>query len=180
MRSILMPIIFLFSLIGYAQDSEERLVVPTMNFGFHANLKDFYVDLGGGAEETSTRIGAQLNFAWRPFYKKVQIHESANVIRQWREKKFFISLDVYKRLLRFGMGPKTEAHFILGAKTGYLFGDYKGTKQRPEAGITINPFGGVGFDLNGAYVAVQMLVFNDKLDSVQNQRLMVSLNLPLK
>ncbi len=149
-------------------------VLPMFTMGFHANPNDFYVDFGAGAEETNSRIGASVNFAFRPYYKKVQTAEATNIIRQWKEKKFFISLDTYKRILSVPLGTG-EASFALGAKTGYLFGDYKGTKQRPQAGFTVNPFGGFTWFVDGVYLQLSYLHFTDRLDSVPDSRLMFSI-----
>jgi hypothetical protein len=167
----------------HASAQEEKTYEPidfvtTFNLGIHANLNDFYVDFGGGIEEARTKIGAQFNFAFRPFYKKVQINESANVIRQWKEKKFFLSIDLYKRFLPFELGLM-PASFIGGVKTGYLFGNYRGTKQKPHAGITLSPFLGISFDLDGIYLQASYLYFNDKLASVPDGRLMLSFLFPI-
>lgn len=182
MYKFLLGFILLFPCLhGIAQDEpvpEQINFVSTINFGFQANLKDFYVDFGGGVEETKTKIGAQFNFAFRPFYKKVQINESGNVIRQWKEKKFFLSVDLYKRFLPFDLGLMPTS-FIGGVKTGYLFGKYRGTRQRPQAGITLSPFIGVAFDLDGVYLQASYLYFNDRLASVPDGRLMVSFLFPL-
>ena len=176
-HKIAIVLITLSSFQYWAQDDEVQTnyfeIFPTFNLGLQANLNDFYLDFGVGAEENKSRIGAQLNFAFRPFYKKVQINQEPNIIRQWKEKKYFISCDVYKRILDFELGS-ISAGFLAGVKTGYLFGDYRGTRERPKAGITVNPFVGVGLDLDGVFLQISYLQFNDRLASVPNGRLMFS------
>jgi len=151
---------------------------PTINCGILVNLQDIYIDFGAGAFEHTSKLGAQLNFAFRPYYKKVQLYEEPNIIRQWKEKKYCLSLDIYKRLLEFDLA-KINSSFLLGAKTGYLFGDYRGTRLRPKAGMTFNPFVGVSFDLNGISLDLAYLYFSDRLASVPNGRLMLSFNVIL-
>ena len=92
--------LFVSSLIGFSQEvladaqkSSESSIkfLPTLNLGTLVNFQDIYIDFGAGAFETKTKLGAQLNFAFRPYYKKVQIYEEANVIRQWKEKKYCLN-----------------------------------------------------------------------------------------
>ncbi|MBT5401912.1 MAG: hypothetical protein HOH13_08245 [Crocinitomicaceae bacterium] len=182
---------FLFSLcatVTYAQEidsagtTETKFklnVVPTISAGMHVNFQDFYLDFGAGAYDQKSRIGAQLSCSFRPFYKKVQIHQQSNIIRQWKEKKYLVSLDLYKRLLKFHLSNTLNSSFLTGAKSGYLFGDYLGTRERPKAGLTINPFVGFSIWLNGINLDVTYLFFNDRLASVPNSRLMFSLNIPI-
>jgi hypothetical protein len=89
-----------------------------------------------------------------------------------------LSLDIYKRLLQFDLA-KINASFLLGAKTGYLFGDYRGTRLRPKAGYTFNPLIGISFDLNGISLDLAYLHFSDRLASVPDGRLMLSFNVLL-
>lgn len=165
--------------MGQNESPKDIHLVPTLNMGFHVNLDDFFVDAGIGAEDRISGIGMALNFAFRPYYKKVQIHEEGNIIRQWKEKKYYLSFDLYKRLVPFSVG-NMQASFILGGKTGYLFGDYLGTKQRPKAGITFCPFGGLSMDVGGAFVQLSYLYFSDRLATVPDGRLMFTLLIPLK
>ena len=179
--------LFVSSLIGFSQEvltdaqksSESSLkFLPTLNLGTLVNFQDIYIDFGAGAFETKTKLGAQLNFAFRPYYKKVQIYEEANVIRQWKEKKYCLNLDVYKKLLEFHIA-KTNTHFLLGVKTGYLFGDYRGTRQRPAAGFTFNPYAGISLNLNGIHLALAYQYFNDHLASVPDSRFLISFTILL-
>ena len=178
----------LYNTVPYAQelDSADTTktkfklnIVPTISTGIHVNLQDFYLDFGAGAFEPKSKIGVQLSCSFRPFYKKVQIHQQANIIRQWKEKKYLVSVDLYKRILKFHLSQSLNSSFLAGAKSGYLFGDYLGTRERPKAGLTINPFLGFSIWLIGMNLDVTYLLFNDRLASVPNSRLMFALNIPI-
>lgn len=189
MRCVIITLLFsLITSVVCAQEVDSLIkettklkleLVPTTSMGVHVNLQDFYLDFGAGAYEQNSKIGAQLNCSFRPFYKKVQIYQEANIIRQWKEKKYLISLDLYKRILEFNVA-QIRSSLIAGAKTGYLFGDYRGTRERPQSGFTINPYIGISLWLNGVFVDLAYLYFNDRIATVPDGRLMVSLNIPIK
>jgi len=115
----------------------------SINNDFH--FQDWYFGFSGGIEDVSYQWGAKLSVAIRPFRKKVQILQDNNVIRQYHERKYFISLDLDKRLGHFKM---MDQHFQLyfGAKSGVLLGNYAGTRNdainhwivAPMAGICLN------------------------------------------
>ena len=99
MKKVCLFIGVVLSLSFYAQEEQ-----PTYNQDFNLcaslsifnntfNFNDYYYGFSMGVEDLGYQWGARFNFQFRPFYKRVQIQETDFLIRQYREKKYFISIN---------------------------------------------------------------------------------------
>ena len=143
---------------------------------FDFNLDDFYWSISGGVEDITYEWSAKLNFEFRPFEKKVQIIETDNVIRQYKEVKYFISIDIDKRFLNFHLwGARTQ--FFVGTRTGFLFGNYKGTRADDKPNFITTPMAGICFHFNeNANLKLGAIYFSDGLVSVPDARATLGIN----
>lgn len=175
-----LPLIFLqlyFSNLYISQENNKS----TYNNGFNFNplftinndfnLQDWYLGASGGVEDISYQWGAKLSVGFRPFRKKIQLEENDNIIRQYRERKTFISLDLDKRLGHLDLfGLHTQ--FYIGCKNGVLLGNYSGTKRNAEPVWVIAPFAGFCFNFDDkTFIKFGYLFMNDKLYNVDNNRI---------
>jgi len=145
--------------------------VPIFSINNDFNLQDWYIGVSGGIEDVGYQWGAKLSVGMRPFRKKIQLDEGNNVIRQYQERKTFISIDLDKRLGHLDLfGLHTQ--FFLGSKNGVLLGGYSGTTRNAETVWTIAPFGGICFNMDDSiFIKAGYMFLNDKLVNVDNNRI---------
>lgn len=180
-----MKYIFLFSLIvstqictsqiGESPNSSKKInIVPTLSINNDFNLQDYMVGLSAGIEDLGFEWGARVGFNLRPFYKKVQIKSENNIVRQYREQKYLISLDLDKRFLHFDVfGYKLQ--LFGGVRTGLLLGNYKGTKIDADKFFIAAPFGGLCLNFNDVgYLKLGYMQFNDHLTNVSDSKIMLT------
>jgi len=143
---------------------------------FDFNTNDLFWSVNGGIEDVQNEWGAKLNFEFRPFEKKVQIREDNNIIRQYKEVKYFISIDVDKRFLHFNLWG-TDTQFFIGTRTGFLLGNYKGTKTNRKPTFITTPMAGICFHASeNVNFKVGYIHFSDGLVNVPDSRVTLSLN----
>jgi hypothetical protein len=154
-KMYLLAVLLLFSIAGSAQKStfsgynEGVSIHPMMSFNNDFNLQDWYLGASGGIEDIGYQWSAKLSFGFRPFKKSVQFQENDYIIRQYQEKKYFISLDLDKRFGHFNLfGVHTQ--FFAGSKNGILLGTYAGTRKNPEPVWVIAPTAGICFNFDDA------------------------------
>lgn len=145
-------------------------LVPSLSINNDFNFQDWYLGFSGGVEDIQYEWGARIGFNFRPFYKKVQIKDG-NIVRQYREQKYFLSLDLDKRFLHFDFS-KTKLQLFAGIKTGYLMGNYKGTQNDSEKYWVIAPMGGVCFNFDDVvFLKAGYTLFNDRLINVSDSKI---------
>jgi hypothetical protein len=151
--------------------NNEVKISPIFSINNDFNLQDWYLGASGGIEDIGYQWGAKLSLGFRPFRKKIQLEEPNNIIRQYRERKVFLSLDIDKRLGHFDLfGVHTQFYF--GSKNGVLFGNYSGTKRNAEPVWVIAPFGGICFNFDDVtFIKIGYMFLNDKLYNVDNNRI---------
>jgi hypothetical protein len=143
---------------------------------FDFNMDDLFWSFSGGIEDVQNEWGAKLNFEFRPFKKKVQIREDNNIIRQYKEVKYFISLDVDKRFLHFNLWG-TDTQFFIGTRTGFLLGNYKGTKANRKPTFITTPMTGLCFNFSeDVNFKIGYIYFSDGLVNVPDSRVTLGLN----
>jgi len=147
---------------------------------FDFNFDDLFWSFSAGIEDVQNEWGAKLNFEFRPFKKKVQIREDNNIIRQYKEVKYFISIDVDKRFLHFNLGG-ADTQFFIGTRTGFLLGNYKGTKANREPTFITAPMAGLCFNFSEEVnFKVGYIHISDGLVNVPDSRVTLGLNFILK
>lgn len=169
---------------SFSQDGNDfqrtniRGALSVLTFDF--NMKDLFWSFSGGIEDVQNEWGAKLNFEFRPFQKKVQIREDNNIIRQYKEVVYFISIDVDKRFLHFNLwGADTQ--FFIGTRTGFLLGNYKGTNANRKPTFITAPMAGLCFNLSeDTNFKVGYIHFSDGLVNVPDSRVTIGLNFILK
>ena len=172
---ILFKVFFSFTQNETSLKSNKQMkIVPTISLNNDFNLQDYMVGISSGIEDVNYEWGARLGFNLRPFYKKVQIKSENNIIRQYREQKYFISFDVDKRFLHFDLlGYKLQ--LFAGVRTGLLLGNYKGTKVDAEKHFVAAPFGGFCFNFNDlGYLKLGYMQFNDHLTNVSDSKIVLT------
>ncbi len=180
-----MKYIFLFLLILSTQICSSQVresaktpkkidIVPSLSINNDFNLQDYMVGLSAGIEDLGFEWGARVGFNLRPFYKKVQIKSENNIVRQYREQKYLISLDLDKRFLHFDVfGYKLQ--LFAGVRTGLLLGNYKGTKIDADKFFVAAPFGGLCLNFNDVgYLKLGYMQFNDHLTNVSDSKIMLT------
>lgn len=145
-----------------------------MTFDF--NLNDMFWSINGGIEDVQNEWGARLNFEFRPFEKKVQVNEDNNIVRQYKEVKYFAAIDIDKRFLHFNLW-KMDTQFFVGTKTGFLFGNYKGTQNNRKPTFITTPMAGICFNLTeNINFKLGYIHFMDGLANVPDSRVTLGLN----
>lgn len=129
----------------YNQGFDIRTDICFLSIDFNTN--DFYWSFSGGIEDVGYQWGARLNFDLRPFYKKVQTPIENYITRQYKEQKYFLSIDLDKRLGHLNLW-NTHTQFFIGSKNGLLWGDYKGTKNDFKSRFLVAPMGGICFNFD--------------------------------
>jgi hypothetical protein len=157
-----------------SKTSKQIKIVPTLSINNDFNLQDYMVGFSGGIEDLGFEWGARVGFNLRPFYKKVQIKSDNNIIRQYREQKYLISLDLDKRFLHFDvLGCKLQ--LFAGVRTGLLLGNYKGTKNDAEKFFVAAPLGGFCLNFNDVgYLKLGYMQFNDHLTNVSDSKIILT------
>jgi opacity protein-like surface antigen len=165
---------------SYSGYNETVRIHPIMSLNNDFNLQDWYLGVSGGIEDVGYQWSAKLSFGFRPFKKSVQIQENEYLIRQYQEKKYFLSLDLDKRfghLNLFGL----HTQFFAGTKNGILFGTYAGTKKNPTPVWVIAPMAGVCFNFDDAIFAkIGYQFMQDQLVNVDNNRISLTFTFILK
>ena len=82
-------------------ESASRATKNRRIFNNTFNSSDYYYGISIGVEDVGYQWGARFNFQLRPFYKRSQILENDYLIRQYREKKYLITLDIDCRFHEF-------------------------------------------------------------------------------
>lgn len=145
-------------------------IQPSFALNNDFNTDDWYTGVSGGIEDKGYQWGVRLGFEFRPFRKKIQIAESNNYVKQYLERKYFIHLDLDKRFGHFGIG-KAHLQFYAGVRSGFLMGNYSGTRNDAENHWVASPFAGVCLNSNDAiYLKLGYQYFNDHLLNVDDGR----------
>jgi hypothetical protein len=165
------------SFSGY---NESVVIRPIMSINNDFNLQDWYLGFSGGVEDIGYQWGAKLSFGFRPFKKSVQFQENDYIIRQYQEKKYFLSIDLDKRFGHFNLfGVHTQ--FFAGSKNGILLGTYAGTRKNPEPVWVLAPTAGICFNFDDtAFIKLGYLFMQDKLVNVDNNRMSLTFTFTLK
>lgn len=149
-------------------------IVPTFSINNDFNLQDYMVGMSAGIEDLGFEWGARIGFNLRPFYKKVQVKSDNNIVRQYREQKYFISLDLDKRFLHFDVLGQ-QLQFFAGVRTGLLLGNYNGTDIESDKFFVVAPFGGLCLNFNDVgYLKLGYMQFNDHLTSVSDSKIILT------
>lgn len=173
--------------LSWGQDSEDNSTyyynhrvdikanISVFNFDF--NFNDFYWSISGGIEDIGYQWGARLNFELRPFYKKVQLPEENNIVRQYLEQKYFVSIDVDKRLGHLNLWD-THTQFFMGARSGILFGNYKGTQNDVAGKFIVAPMAGICFNFDdNILLKLGYIHFNEGVINVPDGKVTLGLHI---
>ena len=159
--------LFSFSVINSQTDFENnkrielQTAVSFCNNTFTYN--DYYYGWSMGIEDVGFKWGARFNFQLRPFFKRSQIRESETIIRQYRERKYFVSIDIDKRLFNWEIG-EIDGQLFLGTQIGFLLGDYKGTRNNAAKVFNTAPVFGFCLDFNdGLMIKLGAVYLKDNL-----------------
>ncbi len=144
------------------------------------NSKDYYYGFSMGIEDLGYEWGARFNFQFRPFFKRTLIQDSPNLIRQYREKKYFISVDLDKRFLNLDFsGVKTQ--LFIGTQVGFLLGNYRATRISAPALFNVVPVGGVSFNFKyNNFLKIGYCYLRDNLIEVPDGKVVVNFVFTLK
>lgn len=125
-------------------DVEKRLSFCS---GFLFNGKDLFTGFGAGFENITHQWAFRLDVDFRPFFKKVQVSNEDGTVDQFFERKTLLSIVGEKRFLKLPIG-ETNLRFLLGAKGGVMFGNYRGLRQSAEVLPFVLPYAGATLDMN--------------------------------
>ncbi len=168
---ILFILIYTFNIGQTSFDNNKRGFQPAAAlsiFNNTFNLKDYYYGFSLGMEDLGYEWGARFNFQFRPFYKRTQIQVNDQLITQYREKKYFVSIDLDKRFFHFDLDD-VHTQFFLGTQVGFLLGKYRGTRANAETLFNIVPVGGVCFNLkNEVFFKAGLCYLRDNLLEVSD------------
>ena len=180
MKKVFIFIAIVLSLSFYAQEEsntynqEFNLCASISVFNNTFNFNDYYYGFSMGVEDLGYQWGARFNFQFRPFYKRVQIQETDFLIRQYREKKYFISIDLDKRFLHINLGG-ADAQVFMGTQIGYLLGNYRGTRNNAERIFNIVPMGGLCVNVKETtFIKVGFCYLKDQLIEVPDVKFILN------
>lgn len=184
MRCSILLFALALSTFAFAQPNEVDDLNEGMTFGFTMesqwNADDFYLGFGMGVEHRDLDAGARLTYSFRPYFKKVLIKESATLAQQFHEKRFVISLDAEKRYTPYKI-KKADFGVFANLKLGVVFGNYKGTNQKPEGGLLASPSIGPVFAWNkSVYLKFGYNFFPDRIESVQDSKVYMGLTIAFR
>jgi len=150
-------------------------ILPAISFNNDFNLDDWYMGVSGGIEDEGYQWGARIGFAFRPFRKKVHVLGDNEIMRQYHERKYLIFIDLDKRLGHLSLFEQ-HLQFYLGARGGFLMGNYAGTKNDAENVWVIAPVGGLCFNFDDVFfLKIGYNHFSDKLLNVDDGRINLSM-----
>lgn len=151
--------------------NQELELTPTFSLNNDFNTDDWYTGVSAGVEDLGYQWGARLGFQFRPFRKKVQVIESSSLVRQYLERKYLIHLDVDKRFAHFAI-KQVHVQFYLGARGGFLMGNYSGTKNDADNHWVAAPFAGICANVHdNVFFKVGYMHFSDHLLNVDDGRI---------
>ncbi|CAG5079643.1 hypothetical protein [Parvicella tangerina] len=183
---ILLGCLLTFFRTGWSQNTglekynEEFHFVPTLALNNDFNTDDWYTGLSGGIEDIGYQWGVRLGFQFRPFRKKIQVIENSSFIRQYQERKYLIFLDVDKRFAHFSIS-KAHIQFYLGARGGFLMGNYSGTRNDADNHWVAAPFAGVCANVHdNVFFKLGYMYFPDQLLNVDDGRIQFSMVFSLR
>ncbi len=165
--------IFLFLILSKGLQAQLKPldIKPSFSLVNDINIQDWYFGFSAGIEDMNNEWGVRLGFNFRPFRKYVQIQENDFLIRQYREKKYYLYLDLDKRFIHFPIGS-ADVQFFAGIRPGYLFGDYSGTRNDATPYWLIAPMGGVSAKFgNSFYLKTAYIHMSDRLINVSDGRI---------
>lgn len=125
------------------------------------NGNDILLDLGIGLDDRGWDYSAMFNVGFRPFIKKIRVEEN-NQLFQYREKVYFISLDLEKRFHFFNIGDRREVGAYVSSKFGYFFGNYRGVSTYPNDRWMMVPATGLSVQLKHTIISLGYMNFNNK------------------
>ncbi|MDX1653425.1 MAG: hypothetical protein R3277_13085 [Brumimicrobium sp.] len=145
-------IVFALNPFIYSQSQGMYPVNPIANgyfephFGIRAesyfSAEDIFVSFGMGMDDLGWDYSASLNFGFRPYFKKVLIKEAEALYYQFREKLYFLSIDLEKRFFFLEYEGEKKLGIYTQGKFGYLFGDYRGYSGGVNSRFLISPSAG--------------------------------------
>ena len=168
MKNTLVILFIFFSSTIFSQldFNEKRSFQPATSlsvFNNTFNFSDYYYGISVGMEDLGYEWGARFNFQFRPFYKRTQIEVNNNLITQYREKKFFVSIDLDKRFANFHI-DEINMQFFVGSQFGFLLGKYRGTRANAAAIFNIAPVGGICLNFkNEVFIKAGICYLKDNL-----------------
>ena len=179
--------IFVFILIICFSQTEElesnRKFSPVSSISFFNNTfntKDYYYGFSMGVEDLGYEWGARFNFQFRPFFKRTLIQENSSTIRQYREKKYFISLDFDKRFFHFDLAG-AQAQLFVGTQLGILLGNYRAARASAKPLFNAVPLGGLSFHFKkDIFLKIGFCYFRDDLIEVPDGKVILNLIFTLK
>lgn len=144
------------------------------------NTNDVLFDFGVGIDDRGWDYSAMLNVGFRPYIKKIRV-ENDNQLFQYRERIYFISLDLEKRFQFFNFGDRREVGMYVSSKFGYFFGSYRGVSDYPNNKWMIVPASGLSVQLKHAIFSLGYMNFNNESNSTNHMvQLKVALTLETK
>jgi hypothetical protein len=134
-----------FQVFSQGNKKKSPSIVPAFTLEGIFNHQDFLLGTGLGAEDLENHWGAKLNFTFRPSYKKVEVEQALDLIHQYREKVFGITLDLEKRFWFTQTSDEQMIGAYAGIRGGYMTGNYRGVNDYPESGFIYSPGAGAAF-----------------------------------
>lgn len=142
------------------------------------NTNDFLFDFGIGLDDRGWDYSAMFNVGFRPFIKKIRVEGENNQLFQYREKVYFVSVDLEKRFQFFNFGDRKELGIYISSKLGYFFGNYRGVSEYPHNRWMMAPATGLSIQLKDAILSLGYMNFNNVSNESNNMiQLKISLSL---
>lgn len=202
-KSICLFTLLLFSLpVLYGQEGEEYSsssgsddliseleLVPETGYDFgrpdirfsigtetNFNGKDFLVGFDAGITDEKNLWSSKLKLNFRPFYKKVMLQESEHLFYQYREKRFFLALELNKYITPIIIN-KTALGIYIQGDGGYYFGSYRGTSESPLDYWVIAPGSGLVANFsNTLLISLGGSLFQTKSENIPDHQIRLDLN----
>lgn len=111
---------------------------PVFNF----NIKDILSGLIVGINDYKYNLGIYMGYEMRYRAKRTLVEKNPVYLYQFWERRSAIHLSVEKRFNFFSY-PISKTGWLLGAKTLYTFGSYRGASSAPESKFKFTPQAGL-------------------------------------
>jgi hypothetical protein len=152
-------------------------VAPTFGFGTNFNLDDVFLTFNGGIESPKANGSVTAGFALRPGSKKVQIEQPGDVIFQYRERRYMLSLGLEKRVKMIEFSEETSLQGLVMLHGGFTFGDFRGTAMHPSNSLLLSPGAGFGLRLKYALVKLGYQYLPLETSSISPHRVFIGINI---
>ncbi len=142
----------------------------TAGMGMNFNAGDFSTSADVGIEDSRYYFALRGGFAFRPKAVKVLIENNPSLFHQYRERRYFLFLDLEKKFRVLRISNNFTAGPLFGLGGVYTFGSYIGSDKSPGRDFHINPYAGWYFANEWMNISIDYNYLNLKTEYINPSR----------